>query len=60
MEQYRIPALEEDARRGIVRHIMGRVGVRTGEVMAVLVTNESQVPHLKDLVSMLKKMYPGL
>ena len=27
MEKYRIPALEEDARRGIVRHIMGRVGV---------------------------------
>jgi 23S rRNA (uracil1939-C5)-methyltransferase len=59
MEQYRIPALEEDARRGIVRHIMGRVGVRTGEVMAVLVTNEPQVPHLKNLVSMLKKDVPG-
>ena len=59
MEKFRIPALEEDARRGIVRHIMGRVGVRTGEVMAVLVTNEPQVPHLKDLTAMLRQEIPG-
>ena len=59
MEKYRIPALEEDARRGIVRHIMGRVGVQTGEVMAVLVTNEPQVPHLKDLTAMLRQEIPG-
>lgn len=54
MEKYKIPALEEDARRGIVRHVMGRVGVRTGEVMAVLITNTPQVPHLKELVQMLR------
>ena len=59
MEAYKIPALEEDARTGIVRHIMGRVGVRTGEVMAVLVTNQPMVPHLKDLVRLLREKVPG-
>ena len=59
METYKIPALEEDARTGIVRHIMGRVGVRTGEVMAVLVTNQPMVPHLKDLVKALRENVPG-
>ena len=59
METYKIPALEEDARTGIVRHIMGRVGVKTGEVMAVLVTNQPMVPHLKDLVKALREQVPG-
>ena len=59
MERYHIPALKEDARTGIVRHIMGRVGVQTGEVMAVLVTNTDRVPHLKELTHMLKEAIPG-
>ncbi len=58
METYKIPALDEDARRGIVRHVMGRVGVHTGEVMAVLVTNTQQVPHLKDLAKQLREAIP--
>lgn len=59
MQQYHIPALDEDARTGIVRHVMGRVGVNTGEVMAVLITNTDRVPHLKQLAAMLKKEIPG-
>lgn len=59
MERYHIPALKEDARTGIVRHIMGRVGVQTREVMAVLVTNTDRVPHLKELTHMLKEAIPG-
>lgn len=38
---------------------MGRVGVQTGEVMAVLVTNTDRVPHLKELTHMLKEAIPG-
>ena len=59
MKEYKIPALEEDARRGIVRHVMGRVGVATGEVMAVLITNSPMVPHIKDLGKMLREAIPG-
>lgn len=58
MQTYHIPALEEDARRGIVRHVMGRVGVHTGEVMAVLITNTRQVPHLKELAQQLRDAIP--
>ncbi len=60
METYRIPAYDEDRRTGIVRHIMGRVGVRTGEIMVCLVTAQDNVPHMKDLVKMLKAAIPGL
>lgn len=59
MTQYHIAALEEDSRKGLVRHIMGRTGVKTGEVMAVLITNESVVPHLKELAQLLRAQIPG-
>lgn len=60
MKQYKIPAYDEDRRTGIVRHIMGRVGVHTGDVMVCLVTACDMVPHMKDLVQMLRKEIPGL
>lgn len=60
MKDYKIPAYNEDLRTGIVRHIMGRVGVHTGEIMVCLVTAVDQVPHMKDLVRMLRSQIPGL
>ena len=60
MKQYKIPAYDEDHRTGIVRHIMGRVGVHTGDVMVCLVTACDMVPHMKDLVQLLRKDIPGL
>lgn len=60
MKQYKIAPYDEDARTGIVRHIMGRVGVHTGEIMACLVTAQDNVPHLKELVRMLKTAIPGI
>lgn len=60
MHQYKIPAYDEDRRAGIVRHIMGRVGVQTGELMVCLVTAVEQVPHSKELVKLLQDGLPGL
>ena len=60
MKQFRITAYDEDTRTGIVRHIMGRVGVHTGEIMVCLVTAQENVPHLKELVKMLKAAIPGV
>ena len=60
MKDFKIPAYDEDARTGIVRHIMGRVGVHTGEIMACLVTACDMVPHMKDLVQRLRRDIPGL
>ena len=58
MKTYKIPAYNEDLRTGIVRHIMGRVGVHTGEIMVCLVTACDMVPHMKDLVRMLRSELP--
>ena len=60
MKQYKIMPYDEDKRTGLIRHIMGRVGVQTGEVMVCLVTAQDTVPHLKELVKMLKAAIPGV
>lgn len=60
METYRIPAYDEKKQDGIIRHIMGRVGVRTGEVMVCLVTACRAVPHLEELIALLREEIPGL
>ena len=60
MKDFKIPAYDEDARTGIVRHIMGRVGVHTGEIMVCLVTACDMVPHMKDLIQRLRRDIPGL
>ena len=60
MKQYKIMPYDEDKGSGTVRHIMGRVGVHTGEIMVCLVTAQENVPHLKELVKMLKAAIPGV
>ncbi|MGL5206603.1 MAG: 23S rRNA (uracil(1939)-C(5))-methyltransferase RlmD [Acidaminococcaceae bacterium] len=60
MHKYHISAYNEDKGTGIVRHVMGRVGVHTGDVMVVLVTATYDIPHVKELAQMLRQNIPGL
>ena len=60
MKQYKIQPYDEDKGTGMIRHIMGRVGVHTGEIMVCLVTARDNVPRLKELVKMLKAAIPGV
>ncbi len=60
MKQYKILPYDEDKGTGLIRHIMGRVGVHTGEIMVCLVTARDTVPRLKELVKMLKTAIPGV
>ena len=60
MQKYHIPAYNEDKGTGIVRHVMGRVGVHTGDVMVVLVTATYDIPHEKEQTKMLRDNIPGL
>ena len=60
MNDYHVPAYNEQAHTGIVRHVMGRVGVRTGELMVCLVTAQADVPHIAELIGMLREELPKL
>ena len=55
MEQYKISAYDEENHKGLVRHILTRVGFVTGEIMVCLVLNGNKLPHTKELVDRLQK-----
>lgn len=60
MHRFGISAYDEKMGKGLVRHVMARVGVRSGEVMAVLITSAYDVPHRRELIEWLRKYVPGL
>ena len=60
MNDYGVPAYNEQTHTGVVRHVMGRVGVRTGELMVCLVTAQVDVPHTAELIGMLREELPKL
>ena len=54
MKRYNVTAYDEKKNRGIVRHILTRVGKATGEVMVCLVINAKKLPHSEEFVEMIK------
>lgn len=60
MQRFNISAYDEKTGKGLVRHVMGRVGVHSGQIMAVLVTSAYDIPHRKELIEWLQKYVPGL
>ena len=55
MEEYKISPYDEETNKGLVRHILTRVGFVTGEIMVCLVLNGTKLPHAQELVSRLQK-----
>ncbi|MEH7332322.1 23S rRNA (uracil(1939)-C(5))-methyltransferase RlmD [Neobacillus drentensis] len=45
-----IPAYQEESHKGVLRHIMARYGKQTGELMVVIISKTSEIPHQKRIV----------
>ena len=45
-----IPAYDEEAHKGVLRHIMARCGRQTGELMVVVITRTEDIPHKNKLI----------
>lgn len=58
--ELRIEPYQEESASGVLRHIMTRFGVVTGEVMVVLITNTSTLPRKAEFVEQLRKRVPNL
>jgi len=50
---------DESTGKGLVRHIVTRVGFNTGDVMVVIVINGKRLPHADELVNRLTQMDLG-
>jgi 23S rRNA (uracil1939-C5)-methyltransferase len=60
LQELGVTHYSEETHSGVVRHIIGRVGVNTGETMVVLVTNGRKIPNAEVLVERLRSRIPHL
>ncbi|WP_245855692.1 23S rRNA (uracil(1939)-C(5))-methyltransferase RlmD [Paenibacillus rigui] len=55
-----IRAYNEETHKGLLRHVVARYGFNTGEIMVVLITNGESLPHVDELVGLLRQAIPGI
>ncbi|KQL51457.1 RNA methyltransferase [Heyndrickxia shackletonii] len=49
-EKYGVQAYNEQTHKGTLRHIMARYGIKTGEIMVVLITRTPNLPNQNQLI----------
>ena len=52
-EKYKISAYDEKTCKGILRHVLTRIGYKTGELMVCMVVNSKELPYSKELTDTL-------
>lgn len=60
IKKNKISVYNEQTIKGLFRHIVIKVGIKTNEVMCILVINGKQIPKENELVEMLTKKYPNI
>lgn len=60
METARVEPYDETRNRGVLRHVMARIGKKTGEVMVVIITRTKDLPHRKEMIKQLTEQYPQI
>lgn len=56
MRENNVFPYDEAAHKGLVRHVLIRIGVKTGQVMVCIIINGSNLPHSEKLVKELCKI----
>ena len=60
IKKNKISIYNEQTIKGLFRHIVIKVGIKTNEVMCILVINGKQIPKENELVEILTKKYPNI
>lgn len=60
IKNYKISVYNEKTGKGLIRHVVTKVGFTTGEVMVVVVTNGRDLPQKEKLIDLLSKRVKGL
>ena len=48
----------EETGEGLLRHLIIRIGIHTGELMVLFVVNEEKIPHEKELIDYITDLHP--
>lgn len=60
IKEKNISIYDEKTGKGLVRYIVTKVGIKTGEIMCVIVINGHKIPNENELVENLKTRYPEI
>lgn len=55
-----ITAYDEESGQGLLRHVVVKVGFRTGEMMLVLVTNGERIPRESEWIAAIREEMPNV
>ncbi|MBY0122921.1 23S rRNA (uracil(1939)-C(5))-methyltransferase RlmD [Bacillus sp. S/N-304-OC-R1] len=58
LQDLKIPIYNEKNRKGLVRTIVSRVGIQTGELQIVLITTKKELPKKELIIEEIKKRLP--
>lgn len=56
IEKYNVSVYDEERHKGLIRHILTRVGFQTKEVMVCIIINGQDIPHKDKLIAELTKI----
>ncbi|NHC39812.1 23S rRNA (uracil(1939)-C(5))-methyltransferase RlmD [Bacillus sp. MM2020_1] len=59
LEELKIPIYNEKSRKGIIRTIVTRVGIQTGELQIVLITTQKELPKEDIIIQEIQKRLPN-
>lgn len=54
----KISVYDEKTNKGLVRHIVTKIGIKTNEIMCIIVVNGSKMPKEQELVNEITKKFP--
>lgn len=60
MDKYKISAYDENTNKGLVRHVITKVGIQTDEIMVILVLNAKELPHELTIANNIIDMFPNV
>lgn len=55
-----ISIYDENTKKGLVRHIVTKIGINTNEIMCIIVINGKEIPKEKQLVEGIVKKFPNI
>ena len=60
VKKEKISVYDEKTGKGLIRHIVIKVGIKTGQIMCVLVINGNSIPNEQNLVKDLLSKFPNI
>ena len=60
LKKNNISVYNEKTGKGLIRHIVTKVGIRTNEIMLIIVINGQSIPKEKELVKEVLEKFPNV